>query len=78
MTSISQTQLVYRQLGLRVEQLRSTLGWTQMELSKKVGISRASIANLETGRQRVQLHQLERLAEAFGTSPKHLMRGIWS
>lgn len=71
-------QLCYKQFGLRIEQMRSSLGWTQADLSKKVGLQRASIANIETGRQRVSLHHVEKFAEAFGSSPKHLMRGIWT
>ena len=71
-------QLCYRQFGLRIEQMRNTLGWTQADLAKKVGLQRASIANLETGRQRVLLHQVENFAVAFGSTPKHLMKGIWT
>jgi transcriptional regulator with XRE-family HTH domain len=71
-------QLCYKQFALRVEQIRNALGWSQADLAKKIGLSRASVASLETGRQRVQLHQVEKIAEALGTSPKHLMRGIWT
>ena len=71
-------QLCYRQFGLRVEQLRNALGWTQLELSKKVGLERTSITNIELGKQRVLLHDVEKFASAFGTSPKHLMKGIWT
>lgn len=71
-------ELVYRQLGNKVEQMRTMLGWTQSDLAHKVGLSRASIANLETGRQKVLLHQLEKLAAAFGCTPKQLLRGIWT
>ena len=68
---------VYRAIGARIEQMRNALGWTQDDLSKKVGLSRGSIANIETGRQRILLHDVETIAGAFGSTPKHLMRGIW-
>lgn len=71
-------QLCYRQLGLRIEQTRSALGWTQEELAKKVKLTRTSIVNIEAGRQRILLHDIEDIAAAFGISPKHLMRGIWT
>lgn len=71
-------QLCYKQFGLRVEQMRGALGWTQAELAKKINLQRASVANIETGRQRVSLHHVEAIAMAFGSSPKHLMRGIWT
>jgi transcriptional regulator with XRE-family HTH domain len=68
----------YRQLGAQVEKFRTMLGWTQEELAKKLGFSRGSIANIELGRQRVMLHDVERLAASFQTTPKQLMRGIWT
>lgn len=69
---------VYRLLGAKVEMMRNTLGWTQEELAVRIGLSRASIANLETGRQRLMIHDVEKIALAFGATPKHLMKGIWT
>ncbi len=71
-------QLCYRQFGLRVEQLRGALGWTQEELAKKVGLERTSIVNIEGGKQRVLLDDVEKFSAAFGTTPKHLLKGIWT
>lgn len=69
---------VYRLFGAKVEQLRTILGWNQLDLAKKTGYSRGSIANIETGRQRILLADVEKFATAFNTSPKQLMRGIWT
>lgn len=71
-------QTVYRMIGARVEKIRNELGWTQLELSKKIGLTRASVANIETGRQRLLVHQVEDISGAFGMSPKALLRGIWT
>jgi transcriptional regulator with XRE-family HTH domain len=71
-------QPVYRILGARIEHIRTTLGWTQAELAEKVGLSRASIPNIEVGRQRILLHDIEALSAAFGMTPKQLLRGIWT
>ncbi len=68
---------VYRSLGAKIEQLRTTLGWTQDELAQKVGLTRGSVANIETGRQRILLHDVDTFAAAFNVSPKILLRGIW-
>jgi transcriptional regulator with XRE-family HTH domain len=57
--------------------MRDVLGITQQELAERTGMSRGSIANIETGRQRILLHDVETLARALGSSPKALMRGIW-
>jgi transcriptional regulator with XRE-family HTH domain len=68
---------IYILFGARVVQIRDALGLTQDELRQRIGLSRGSIANIETGRQRILLADVERFARALGTTPKNLMRGIW-
>lgn len=72
------TEPVYRLLGARVEHIRTTLGWRQEDLAKKVALTRTSIANIEAGRQRILLHDVEKFAAAFSMEPKSLLRGIWT
>ena len=55
--------LLYKRLGTIIKNRRRQLGLTQAHLSSQLGISRASLANVETGRQRVLVHQLYQLAE---------------
>ena len=69
---------VYRLFGAKIEQLRTILGWKQEDLAKKVCLSRGSIANIESGKQRILLADVEKFASAFQTTPKQLMRGIWT
>lgn len=70
---------VHRMVGARIEHMRSMLGWTQEQLAEKVGeLGRTSIANIEAGRQRLLLDDIERFARAFGCTPKALLRGIWT
>jgi len=40
-------------------------------------LTRGSIANIELGKQRILLHDVQRFSDAFGISPKVLLRGIW-
>lgn len=68
----------HRLLGARIEHIRTTLGMTQADLAARVGFKRATIASMETGRHRFLLHVVEKFAQALGTTPKHLMRGIWT
>ena len=56
------TPLLYRRLGIAIKERRKQLGLTQEQLSAQLEISRASLANIETGRQRLLVHQLYRLA----------------
>lgn len=73
-----QIEPVYRQLGAKIESIRTTLGWKQDDLAKKVGLTRTSIVNIEGGRQRILLHDVERFAKAFQVEAKILLRGIWT
>jgi transcriptional regulator with XRE-family HTH domain len=56
---------LYLRLGQLVRQHRERLGVNQADIGGAVGLSRASIANIETGRQRIPLHHLYRLARAL-------------
>lgn len=68
---------VYRLVGAKIEQTRTMLGWTQQELAAKVNLTRTSITNIEAGRQRILLHDIEKFCAAFNMAPKALLRGIW-
>ena len=56
---------VYQRIGDVVRTLRIEAGWTQADLACQVRLTRASIANVELGRQRLMLHQIVDLAEVF-------------
>lgn len=56
---------LYRRLGRAVAKRRDDLSMTQAEVAAKLGLSRASLANLESGRQRIMVHQLFALVHAL-------------
>ncbi len=56
---------LYRRLGQAVAKRRRELGLTQSDIAEKLGLSRASLANLENGRQRIMVHQLFALVNAL-------------
>ena len=68
---------IYRQIGAKIQSVREALGWKQADLAKRVGLTRTSVTNIEAGRQRLQLHQIEKFCSAFQTTPKMLLRGVW-
>lgn len=57
---------IYKELGETIASFRKSNKLTQTELAEKVSMSRASIANIEVGRQKVFVHQLYIFALAFG------------
>src|SRR5260370_23298936 len=64
---------VYRVLGRKVRQMREVQRLSQDQLAKRLGISRASVVNIEAGRQRAPLHLLWQIAELLGTDLTQLI-----
>lgn len=62
-------------VGTAIYKAREQGGLTQRELSDRTGrrISRAVVANLESGRQRIALDQLYDLARALQVAPTDLL-----
>jgi len=56
---------LYKQLGRDIAARREALRMTQAELAKKIDLARASLANIESGRQRIMVHQLYKLVGAL-------------
>lgn len=67
---------VYVSFGVAVRNARIKAGLTQQELADRIGLSRPSIANVETGRQQVLLGDLYEYAAALGVSPKSLFNSL--
>ncbi len=78
MTTAKPVETIYAAIGLRVRYIREAVGMTQDELAKKIGRSRTVVVNFETGKERCMLHTIEEMAKALNTSPKHLLRGLWT
>ena len=67
-------QDTYLELGWSIRRYRKGAGRTQAQLAAEIGISRASLANIEAGRQQVLVHYIYAIAEALDLdSPMALM-----
>jgi len=62
----------YKLAGARVRETRGKK-LTQEELAKATGLSRASVVNIEAGRQKLLLHHVFGIAEALGLTPAQLI-----
>lgn len=65
--------ILYMALGMEIEETRKAQGLSQEELGDRVGLSRASISNIEGGRQQIYVHHLHDIARALGTSAEDIL-----
>ena len=63
----------YEELGRRIREAREAAELTQEELALRLTLSRASVANIERGNQRVALHKFVEIAQVLGVEPMRLL-----
>ena len=66
-------QRLYSKIGLRIRDLREKASLTQATLGKNVNLSRASIVNIEKGRQHPPVHVLWDIAEELDIEVSNLL-----
>lgn len=66
---------LYKDVGKAILKFRKKAKpkMSQQTLASAAGVSRASIANIEQGRHRIQLHVLFDIAAALDVEPVHLL-----
>ena len=64
---------VYKQIGTIIKARRKALHLKQENLARTLEISRGALANIETGRQRILVHQLYDIADALDLKPADLL-----
>jgi transcriptional regulator with XRE-family HTH domain len=57
-----------RQVGLRMQRARKARGITQEQLAARIGLPRPSYANIESGRQRIPIDVVWRVAVVLAVS----------
>ena len=64
------------QLGKRIRALRLKRGWTQFEMSERLGIDRSYLAEVETGKIEVCLRNVALIAQGFGLKAWQLLKFV--
>ncbi|MFA5029627.1 MAG: helix-turn-helix transcriptional regulator [Patescibacteria group bacterium] len=63
-----------RKLGINVRRIREEKGMTQGDLCRKLGLDRAYLSNVESGKKNPTLATMERIAEALDVSVDELLK----
>lgn len=58
---------LYEHIGRRIKEKRKENKKTQQDLSHELGLSRASIANIESATQKISIHLLYRIAKVLNS-----------
>ena len=67
---------IQMRLGANIKACREKLGLAQTTLGERSGVNRTYINQLENGHKNLTVVVLSRLAEALGTTPSALTRGL--
>ena len=65
---------IRRQVGLNVQRIRRTRGWSQEELAFESGLHRTYISGIERGARNPTITVLKELADALGEPPSTLLK----
>ena len=60
-------------LGKRIYELRTAFGWSQVQLAKKLSITKQTVSNWENENIQPSIEMLTRLTEVFHTSSDYLL-----
>lgn len=68
-----QQTIFYEMLGEKIREARKNQNLSQEDLADKLGMSRVSIVNIETGKQRLPLHVLADISELLKITVPELL-----
>lgn len=60
-------------LGQRIDSLRRALGWSQVELAKRLGVAKQTVSNWENDNIQPSVEMLVRLAKLFRVTTDYLL-----
>ena len=60
-------------LGQRICELRTSLGWSQVELAKRLGVAKQTVSNWENENIQPSIEMLIRLAKLFNVTTDYML-----
>lgn len=64
---------LYEDLGRRVARIRRSRELRQLDIAEALGVTRAAVSSIESGKQAVAIHQLLQLSSALGVHTADLV-----
>ena len=55
--------MVYRKIGVKIQEARQELGLTQQELASRLNCTQAALSNYELGKRRIDFGLLEQIVD---------------
>lgn len=60
-------------LGQRIYEIRSSLGWSQVDLAKRLNVAKQTVSNWENENIQPSIEMLIRMAKLFGVTTDYLL-----
>ena len=60
-------------LGQRIREMRSACGWSQVDLAKKLSVTKQTVSNWENDNIQPSIEMLVRLSDVFGVNTDYLL-----
>lgn len=60
-------------LGQRICAMRAALGWSQVDLARRLGVAKQTVSNWENDNIQPSIEMLMRVAKLFGVSTDYLL-----
>ena len=70
--------MVYRSIGIKIQEARQELGLTQQELASRLGCTQAALSNYELGKRRIDFASLEQIANVLGKPLSYFLESLAS
>lgn len=68
--------MITEKIGLRIKELRKSLGLSQEKLALKADIDRTYLAGVEQGKRNPSIKSLEKIIEALGVTFCEFFKGM--
>jgi len=68
--------MVYRNIGMKIQQARQELGLTQQEMASRLHCTQAALSNYELGKRRLDFADLEQIAEILGKPFSYFLESL--